>query len=101
VFAVDYASVRGTVAGDCPGDVCNPQRYDQAGVDDLKARWGRDLGLSVGLGAVGLAGVGLAVYGIVTRPEAKPNDARRPGGAVAVAPWLSVGTAGAAIAGRF
>jgi hypothetical protein len=39
----------------------------------------------------------------VTAPAAKPSDARRSGGtvAVAVAPWISASTAGAAVAGRF
>ena len=101
-FVVDHASVRGTVADDCPGDVCDPQQHDAAGVEDLKARWNRDLGLAAGFGALGLASVGVAVYGIVTAPTAKANDAGGRGARpLAMTPWLSSEAAGATLAGSF
>lgn len=84
-FAVDYANVRSTVAKECPQNLC--ARYDDAAADDLEARWNRDIGLAIGLGAVGLAGIGAAVYGIVTAAPSTPSDA-------ALTPWFAPGVAG-------
>jgi hypothetical protein len=84
-FAVDHASVRSTVAEDCPRNLC--ARYDDAAADALEARWNRDIGLAVGLGAVGLAGIGAAVYGIVTAGTSTPAGA-------AITPWFAPGVAG-------
>lgn len=87
VFAVDYTSVRGTVDKDCPGGMCDLAQYDDGAADALEARWNRDLGLAVGLGAVGLAGIGVAIYGIVAGGDAPP-----PG--TGVTPWLRPDAAG-------
>jgi hypothetical protein len=100
-FALDYASVRSTVADDCPGDVCDPQRYDADGVRDLKSRWDRDIGLTVGLGAVALAGVGMAVYGLVSAPREASSDAQAPRQErIVVSPWVGGGM-GATLRGTF
>jgi hypothetical protein len=86
-FAVDYASVRGTVGEDCPGDVCDLRRYDDAAVADLKSRWNRDIGLALGLGGAALAGIGAAVYGIVTAEGPTPPGA-------GITPWIGPDAAG-------
>ncbi|HSN96738.1 MAG TPA: hypothetical protein VLS89_00525 [Candidatus Nanopelagicales bacterium] len=103
VFAIDYASVRGTVADDCPADVCDWTRYDDGQATALESRWNRSLGLAVGLGAAGLAGVGAAIYGIVTAPPERASDAGqgKPRRDVAVTPWVGGESAGAAVWGRF
>lgn len=102
-FAVDHASVRSTVSGDCPEDLCDWQRYELAEADALEGRWNRSLGLAIGLGAAGLVGVGAAVVGIVTAPGERPSDARKQKHrrGVAVAPWVGGEGAGATVLGRF
>jgi len=93
-FAVDYASVRGTVAADCPSGICDLARYDDPAADALEARWNRDLGLAVGLGAVGLVGIGAAIYGIAAGQPSEPED-------TALAPWFAPGAAGVTLGGAF
>jgi len=101
-FAVDYVAVRSTVAEDCPKNLCNFDRYDVASADALEGRWNRSLGLAVGLGAASLVGVGAAVYGIVMAPAERPSDtAKREDPGLNCAPWISAGSAGASLWGRF
>ena len=72
-FAYDYSKVRADVSDACPNNVCTRATVDEASLTDMQARWNRDVGLMVGLGAVGAAGVGLFGYSFLTRPE---NGAR-------------------------
>ena len=98
-FAVDYASVRGTVGSDCPGDVCDPRVHTTESMGELRTRWNRDLGLFVGFGAAGVLAVGAAIVGITT---ASPRDEQRAGKpTVGVVPWISAGTTGAVVTGAF
>jgi hypothetical protein len=94
-FMVDFLNVRKTVAADCPAGLCDPKRYDQADADALRARWNRDIGLAVGLGAVGLVGLGTGIGGLLT---AKGTGASA---GSAVMPWISPGGAGATVQGVF
>lgn len=95
-FAIDYASVRSTVAADCPSGICDLTRYDDPAADALEARWNRDLGLAVGLGAVGLVGIGAAIYGIAAGQPSEPEDT-----ALAPSPWFAPGAAGVTLGGAF
>jgi hypothetical protein len=96
-FAVDYASVRSTIAEDCPNRTCS--KYTVAQAEDATARWNRDVGLFVGLGLAGAAGLGAGLFGILTT---KPDAARAAAGpTVAAAPWMSPYGGGAAIRGSF
>jgi hypothetical protein len=91
--------VRSTVDEDCPGGECDSSRYTQAEADNLRSRWNRDLGLTLGLGAAGLAGVGVAIVGIATGPSrGERRDAAR---ATTVTPWLSPRAVGAGLRGAF
>ena len=64
-FAVDYASVRSPIARDCPDGRCTPPIYTANHIADQLDRWNRNLGLSMGLGAVGAGATIAAVVGIV------------------------------------
>ncbi len=92
-FAVDYGSVRSSVTGACPGDVCQGHLPDDLG------HWNRDLGLFIGLGAVGVAAVATAAVGALGRPRARV-------GSITLSPWLAPpghdgSAAGAALTGAF
>jgi hypothetical protein len=91
-FAVDYANVRSTIARDCPGDVCDPQKYVADHLSDQPARWNRDLGLFIGLGALGVGTATAAVIGIA-RPR---RDTPR---AISFSPWVAAHAAGLAFTG--
>lgn len=94
-FAVDYAGVRSTIAEDCPEGVCSSAKLAEA--NGALARWNRDLGLMVGMGATGVVGVVVGAVGISRRAD---GEASKPGRAV-VAPWVGLRTVGAGIGGKF
>ncbi|EYF08555.1 hypothetical protein [Chondromyces apiculatus] len=94
-FAVDYAAVRSQVEEDCPDQVCDLRRYDDAAAAGLGSRWNRDLGLTVGFGVAAAAGLGLAVYGIASASGA-PSEPE-----VAVSPWFGRGAGGLTVGGTF
>jgi hypothetical protein len=81
-FVIDYASVRGTIARDCPNDLCDPQKYAADHLPDQLGRWNRDLGLFIGLGVLGAGAVTAAVVG-VARPR------RDPPRVTAFSPWVA------------
>lgn len=85
-FAVDYVAVRSKVADECPGHVCDPRLYSSDEAESLAARWNRDLGLSIGLGAAGLAGIGAAVIGVIT---AKKGDGSIGTPTTTLGPWTT------------
>ncbi|WP_156338644.1 hypothetical protein [Chondromyces crocatus] len=93
-FTIDYANVRSQVDRDCPGGVCPAARYDVASVEALTARWDRDLGFMVGLGAVAALGIGAAIYEVASAGGAAPAD-------VAVVPWVGPGVAGMSVGRAF
>jgi hypothetical protein len=95
-FAVDYASLRSTLAKACPGMTCPPGTQTEATVQALRGRWNHDLGLALGLGGAGLAGVGAAIGGIVKAPGAARRVAQ-----TVLAPWVAPGAAGAVVGGEF
>ncbi|WP_437307979.1 hypothetical protein [Sorangium sp. So ce388] len=99
-FAVDYANVRRIASRDCPGNVCDPRRYDEEGADDVEARWNRDAGLMIGLGVVGAAAASIAVVGFAFTPEEKASAASGAHRNLAVVPWIG-GTLGGAVQGTF
>ncbi|EYF01793.1 hypothetical protein [Chondromyces apiculatus] len=103
VFAINHAAVRGTVSEDCPANLCDWNRYDDAKATALEAQWNRSLGLALGFGAAGLLGVGSALYGIVTAEPARPSDAeeRKSRRDLGVVPWAGDKGAGAALVGHF
>lgn len=95
-FLVDHLDARSTLERDCPGDVCDPAKYGLNAMTALRARWNRDLALSVGLGAVFLAGAGVSITGIVTAPA---DTGLRTG--LAVVPWAGAGAGGVIFKGAF
>lgn len=96
-FAYDHIKVRGEVNDHCPDGACDAKAYSDDDVSALQARWNRDLGLAIGLGAVGLAGVGVAIVGFTSSSsKAKESD-----GAAMFLPWASPGGFGAGYRGVF
>ena len=95
-FLIDHLDARQTLQNDCPDNVCDRGRYDLESMTSLRARWNRDLALSLGFGAAGLAGLGAAVIGLVAAPRANGGSAR-----VEVGPWAGASHGGLSVAGSF
>lgn len=100
-FAVDFASAQRAIDEDCPPDaygdrVCRPGRYSPGEADALAARRDRDLGLALGLGGAGAVALGVAIFGLTAAPPGRTTK-----DAGSARPWVSVGTSGVTVGGRF
>lgn len=96
VFLVDHLDARNTVATDCPNQVCN-ESYTLADAQALRGRWNRDLGLTIGLGALGVAGIGVAIVGLATSGPAP----KKTGGLLPVEVWVTGTGGGISVKGEF
>ena len=80
-FAVDYLNVRSQVTTACPGDVC------QGHLPAQLSHWNRDLGLSIGLGAVGVAALTTALVGAVSKPATMGGSRTS---SATLSPWFAL-----------
>jgi len=98
LFAIDLANTKSEVAQNCPNNNCG-SRYTQEEVDAVRARWNRDVALSIGLGAVSVLALGAATTGIVTRSsKTREGDSTK---GTAFVPWIGSKGGGLITAGNF
>lgn len=72
VFFVDYMNVQGTVARDCPDNICDPLKQDANSAQALRAQWNRDIALTLGMAGVAAAGITVAIVGLASKSAGAP-----------------------------
>jgi hypothetical protein len=92
-FAVDFADAKNTTDADCPDNKCL-STYTTDDIESLRGRWNRSLALTTVFGA---AGVGCVVASLVGIISTKRSDEPK----VVITPQISLGAAGAVVAGSF